>query len=699
LQFVHTEDEKAVSKRYLTENQLVGALSKGCSTVSDLNSIAKVLDLSSYVCTSDSFKENYRLLAKCIYNECNLSLAMVEGLHRVFAIRNILEGRLCDVSEEPFTKNVFIQTKVKVRLHILDTFDAENVKRFQGLSLFIMKVKKSSLERTVFDEITQICNEMVQENQIIDLQKTKCLEQAGKHDSESGNDMYQQRLYIYNTILDFALNEKKSSVLYDMQNDHINQVLNRQLIQNKHAYLGIDPSIDLDSVDVFKIVKTVVLHNMKDKAKEFVVLCTKDSMRNIDSLTKPLCQEIRVIMTYILLSSISMEKINRAVRVFCPSVKFQYEQSKSNVQVLHTMFRLVMVVQAITDNFRKCIRLPAVDVYATKLNQLLSMNLFDDILNKLEEIGHHPVLPSKYVDVLSESEESSSSESIFLQLLKQWQINSIKLMSSQNDFATNVWKDILVSVLKGNTFSKTDVRLGKFSGSFDDICIPEVLLFSTYFSSIGCEEETSKSACDDDRNKALLDEETIKPAGVEESNNVACPEETNKVEFVHELSNAFAGEANKTSSVSISNELCDEDSFNELADDDEVESHTEEMLTDKEASTPKRNKQPRQRRSSKKRHEPDDELDVVSKQKAPKVSKKVFRVSDEVFEIYRTVQTKQSMKLPVAYDMTAIKNAWMETARQIQSPDDLLNLWGIHKKILFEYYSTSSSPSPSHSEK
>jgi len=667
LHHVHAEDDKISSKRYLTENQLLSAFSKSCSSIADLSSVAKALDLSTFT-PSASFKETYRHLAKCIFTEYNLSFAIVEGLHRLYTVRNILEGRFCEQSEEPFAKNVFLQAKVRLRLHIVDSIETDAIQKFQELSLFIMKVKQSSLERTLFDEILQISNLM---SGILDLKKTKFLEQPGRHDSVTGNYLFEQRAYVYKTILDFALNGKKSSVLYKMQMDHISSVISRQLIQNKHTFLGLDDSVDLKNEDLFQAVRTVVEKNMKEKACDYIMLCTKDSMRNVDNLTKPLSQDIRILMSYFTLASVNIETINRAVRIFSPSMMYRYEQSNTVVDIMHTMFRLVVTVNSIIDIFKKSVGLSAVEIYSSKVTQLLCMTLFEDVMRCIEDIGHNPMLPERYMDIISETEESSSCETIFLLLLKTWHDTCTADIVTRCNDTKGKWRNDLLVVAKGSILSKTDIRLGKFSGAYDQYCIPKELLFSSYFLHIGEETVNSTNTEIPSRHVEPIPDESVNTIPNE---TVNIPDET----------------VNRNLNETYIDDSSREDKLVDPGDDEVVLVDTEKKkhdATDSLYISPRKRKVvlfDDEHEKSRKQEE------VEMKQKSHKITKKDLKVTDEVFAIYKTVQSKSCENLPVDYEISAIKNAWIATANEIKSTEDLLNIWSIHKRFLFQYYATTS---------
>ena len=121
------------TKRFITDSTLERVLSKNCGDIVDLDDIARDLGLITYNSCEHSFKKSYKNLAIAIAKECNLHFAMVEGLHRIFTVRNVLEGRLSGENStgEPYSKNRFLQSRIKTRLYVLDKFTDEALSHFQ----------------------------------------------------------------------------------------------------------------------------------------------------------------------------------------------------------------------------------------------------------------------------------------------------------------------------------------------------------------------------------------------------------------------------------------------------------------------------------------------------------------------------------------------------------------------------------------
>jgi len=575
---------------------------------------------------------------------------MVEGLHRMFAVRNVLEGNLCSSSEEPYTKNAFLQAKVKLRLYIVDDLDPVSINEFQELSLFIMKVKQSSLERTLYDELTQILNEMYHEKKILNLDDNKCLDQPGRHDSVQSNIMYEQRLYIYCLILNYAFNMKKSTVMYKMQCDHIDGVLCRQLILNKHAYLGLDDSVDLTSPDLFSLVKSVVLQNMHEKASEFSILCTrKDSTRNNDPLTKPLSQDIRVIMTFFLFASVNFESMKRACELVSSTLKFEFVQTnKGHADILLTMFRIIMTIHVIVDTYKREIGVASTEIHSGKISQLLCMNLFSDVMKTLSKVGHNPVLSATYNDLIERMDDGSVDDTVFMQLLKTWQDKACTYMTSLKIDDKAKWKNDLISLCKGETGTKTDVRLGKFTvRDLKEYCLPNILLLTTLFDSVGKVDIYQTQAT-----------ERLESKSHDESDESKCHDDV----CIPDNKSDDVDQDNRV----VPNELIE----NECNVDDEEDSF----------------KPKRKRQSSL-------EKDRTKKAKSVKLTKKMFDICGEVLKIYETTSSKESMGIPVDSDLLAIRNAWLATANEICKAQDLMELWTIHKKHLFENFTNAASGS------
>ena len=158
---------------------------------------------------------------------------MVEGLHRMFAVRSVLEGTYGLDSSEPFTQNQFLKAKIKISVSILNEFSPVVASSYMKPSLFTMKVKKASVQRTIYDELCQISNEMEDSGKILDLiENPQFLRQTGRHDKETNHVLYSQRSFIYIFIASFSADDTKSTVLYNFQAQHIKNVLSSQPIKH-----------------------------------------------------------------------------------------------------------------------------------------------------------------------------------------------------------------------------------------------------------------------------------------------------------------------------------------------------------------------------------------------------------------------------------------------------------------------------------
>jgi hypothetical protein len=290
---------------------LVNALAKSsCFTVADLTAIAEKLELPNYIPTDSSFKASYRDLAKSIHEVYDFSLGMVEGLHRMFAVRSVLEGACKPDSSEPFTQNHFLKAKIRISVSILNEFSPVVASSYMKLSLFTMKVKKASVQRTIYDELCQISNEMEDSGKILDLiENPQFLRQTGRHDKETNHVLYSQRSFIYIFIASFSADDTKSTVLYNFQAQHIKNVLSSQHIPDKHNYLGLEETTNLKNIELFHTVADVIEENLKTKAENYTTLITKKNTRTNCRLMKPLCQEIRIVMSYFVLASFSTSSI------------------------------------------------------------------------------------------------------------------------------------------------------------------------------------------------------------------------------------------------------------------------------------------------------------------------------------------------------------------------------------------------------
>jgi len=625
----------------MTDTILCNVLEQNCSSVTDLKNIADILQLTSYMHDLNSFKMSYKSLATALQREYNVCFAMVEGLHRMFVVRNVLEGRLTvDSNSDPSVNNIFLETKVKIRVKILDQFDENAVQQMQELSLFTMQVKKASLDRTVYDEISQIANEIKFKNKIVDFTKNRvCFTQPARND-KARNIFLSQREFIYNFICTFALNGKRSTVLYNYQKKHIRQVASSQHIPDKHAYLGVDRTTDLNDDKIFTTVSKIVASNLQLKAQDFCTLCTKEFGKTNDKLLKPICQELRIVLSYILLASLSPEAIQEATKVLSTNYRFSDSQACGlNVNVLDTMFYIVDSIHRVIDCYKKELQISSNDIHSTKLQQLLQMNLFQDVIATVKNIGHHPLLNITLTEAQFNAEEM---ESDLIRLLKLWNNMVTTYLSTVCRDELIEWKENLFMVAKGgnNNYKKSDLRSGNFAcKSFHSYSVEEIVKFSTFVKQV-------------------------------KSNSLQVYIVEKKEISIEKEDDSDLQENNET----IINSIDDESYATEI----NIPSQSSDQVLQKRKSS-------------------DDETVMNAKKKKSrnasnkKVNKKTFDIPDEVFTIYEGAISKEEHNIPFDRDMKMIREAWMVTIEKCKTPSDLKRVWEMHKELLYNQLKTNNT--------
>ena len=666
------------TKRFITDSTLERVLTKNCGDIADLDDIAKELGLITYSSWGGSFKKSYKNLANAIAKECSFHFAMVEGLHRIYTVRNVLEGRLSsvDCSGEPYTNNRFLQSRIKTRMFILDKFTEEALSHFQELSLFIMKVKKASVERTIYDELCQFLHEIESKEKIVNLVSDRRLyKQTGGFNTTTNHVLYEQRVFIYKFITSFALNNKKSTVLYKFQSDHLSSALTSQHIPNKYQFLGLDSSISLNDKDLFSKVKDVILDRIGKKAEEFTTLCTRESARNNCWSTKPLSQEIRVVLSYYVLASLNMETMKSATDIFSPLCTFKKVQTQRNVRVIPTMYKIVLTVDNIVDLYKKSIKVTAEDIHSSKITQMLQMNLFKDIIECVKEIGHNSTLCSNMIGNILHTVDDVSQDSSLIELIRSWYIVINSYIQSENEDVLDSWKEKLIETCKGPKGTKTHVRKGIFgSVVFAKYSVPTILLFSTFVKQV----ESGHL-------------------------NMYSPIETN----TSNNNDTCTADVKDSEDDKSENELGEFYHIETTDDDDEETVQKNEVKTRMSVPSPSvmppPAAKPIRKAVGQKPSSPQPELKrkasgvdgddnkVPKAKRASKVGKKMFDAPNEVFEVYKSVIEKERKGIPVELDIKSIKDAWIQVVSSIKTGDDLSKLWLKHKEILFYHLNNPST--------
>jgi hypothetical protein len=483
------DNEKPVIKK-MTNVMLTSVLAKSsCSTVADLSGIAQRLELPDFDATVSSFKAAYKILSRKIHEFYDVSFAMVEGLHRIFAVRSVLEGLYLKDEDEPYTTNVFLQTKIKIRICILDEFTQFISSQYMQYSLYTMKVKKASVERTLNDELSQIINEMEDDPTIRDLDKNPQLfQQFGRHDKESDHVLFNQRSKIYSFIAKFAFDKSRSTVLFNYQSDHVSQAVGNHRIPDKHHYLGIEKTTSLNDINLLSLVAEVIMRNLQTKAEDYTTLSTKQSYRNNCQLMKPLCQQVRIVMSYLVLASVNIPLMKEAISVFSPSFKFYLDQTNNEINILRTMAKIVEVTEHVVNEYKKSIGIGASIIYTTKIEQLLQMNLFQDILIVVKRVGHHPNICIDILDRLVINQDDVTKDSVLIELLQGWSVAMslfLSRLAKEKKDVLERWKEHTIQICKGDDMKDTHIRHGRFGTTdFKKYTVDKNISFSFFVAQV-----------------------------------------------------------------------------------------------------------------------------------------------------------------------------------------------------------------------
>ena len=647
----------------LTDVMLVNALAKSsCFTVADLTALAEKLELHNYVPTDSSFKASYRDLAKSIHEVYDVSFGMVEGLHRMFAVRSVLEGTYGLDSSEPFTQNQFLKAKIKISVSILNEFTPLVASSYMKLSLFTMKVKKASVQRTIYDELCQISNEMEDSEKILDLlENPQFLRQTGRHDKETNHVLFNQRSYIYQFIALFSTDDTKSTVLYNYQAQHVKHVLGSQHIPDKHNYLGLQETTNLKNGELFYTVADVIEGNLKTKAENYSTLITKKNSRTNCRLMKPLCHEIRIVMSYFVLASFNTTMIKDAISIFNPSFKFQYDQVKRDFKILPTMFKIIHVVDEIVAEYRKCIELTAAKIFATKIDLLLQMNLFKDVVDVIKEIGHYPDICYTSIDDLCICIDEDSQQSGLNDLLQSWLILVTSYMSNRKNNIKQDWLDALIDTCRGNDNNDTNVRLGKF-GTDDPTkyCVDKNILFSFFIKNI------LRSSLDFYKEKEFMKPNTANSSDRNE-------EISRNREEIHDYLDIESEDVYKQK-VEASKASLEQEILSPYSNGDEEEDNISNNNSDSDYDNQKKKNHKRTMST----------YNQSKKKKKYSTSKKAFDIPPAVITIYQTVNKNETEGIPNDLLLHTIRQAWIWTASNIKKAEDLMNIWKIHKDFLYD---------------
>ena len=644
----------------LTNTKLQSVLTKDCFSVEHLKEIGRTLELDSLKLTS-SFKESYKILAREIHDVYNVGFAMVEGLHRLYTVRNVLEGVWLKDDEEPNTTNTFLRSKIVIRVSLLSEFNLDKKTIFHDLSLFTCNVKKSSVDRTIQDELSQLTHEIKYSKKLVDLLcNTSFSKQKCGSDKEQNHILYNQRLFIYDFICSFVLNKSMSTVLYKFHSEHVMGVMSNNSIPDKATYLAISPeSASLSNRNICSDVAAVVLSNIKNKAFYHSIIYTRGSAKVNDLPMKPVAHEIKVIISYYNLASVNMNYIKHATDVFSSNRKFQSVQTSSDVDVINTMASIVFSISSIVDNYVKTIGLVSTEVYVSKVEQLLAMNLFRGVIGVVLKMGHYPVevkldaIKRYYVTI-----DDDIQESTIIATLKAWEVCVTSYLcckrQSSNDELLQ-WKSDLFQVLQFKTYA-TYVRTGKFgSTDFDSYTMNKKMMFSFFIDKVQSRSLEECFKVPTEKEGTAHDYLPPPPVGTP-TNHTPPSDNTITQKEVSDKKNTSSEKKNTPESTAVT-------------------------------STPSRTLP--SRKATKRSYSMFDESEsdsnkpvTASAKKRKKSVSTMLKVPDEVVKFYTTILDRETGNIPVNHDMDIVKKAWKEAISKVQTGSDLVNIWLHHKEIL-----------------
>ena len=686
--------EIAQNTRFITDTVISAVLNMKCFTLKDLQAIADKMHLTSYKQDSSSFKLSYRALGHSIHRQFNVSFGMVEGLHRIFTVKNVLEGRLLpNQVDEPVLRNIFLDKKVKIRLHILDKLTEQTLSQFSALSLLYLKVKRASVQRTLFDELNQIILTMQRKSEMVNLRdNAEALSQQGKHVKDGSHILYNQRLFIYTFITAFALNDKKSTVLYKHQLDHISRVITSPHISDKLQFLGLDNNVKLSDEDLFAVVGKVIMSNIAVKAQEFAVICTKNTTRNNDWSMKPLCQELRIVLSYYVLAALGLPSIEASTRIFSTTYKFAETQTKDDIDILSTMYTIVHSIDNVVSVFRKQSGILAQEIHATKIDQLLEMNLFQDVLTVIKSIGHKPEIDIEPIRKLCcNIEDEDVKQSVLIELLQAWNIQVTTYLKDENSEVVSKMKDDLYNVCRAtDRFTKTDMKLGKFAtGDISAYSVNEKLSFSFFVrnvlsSSLDIYIVPKETAADKPTWEDINQEYVFDPPNDSIGEIMHHDEDGSKEDGTVSHKNL--------SPKSVSNMSPPKERGMTKCDTIRVNTLTNKPSPQKLAPIfdAKENQSKDKRKVN--------DVKANSGRKKQKVDKKMFDVPQAVATIYHSAITKEDLNIPVDRDLFMIREAWKSTIDSITTATALKTMWEVHRMFLFDFLTRSEQETRSQPE-
>jgi len=692
----------------MTQEQLRKVLQMKCFTVSDLRDIARELNIE--VDLGQSYKKTFKNLASQIHEIYNLHFAMVEGLHRICTVRNLLEGSWSTDSEEPNINNIFLKKQVQIRIHIHSDLTSEVKEEYRSLSLFNLKVKRSIVERTLYDELSHIANQMQNDDKLLPLNATEIMFKQLAKCTSPIHILYNHRYYIYETIANFAFDKNSSTELYKFQAKHLDTVIKSENIPDKKRYLNLSVEDSITSDSLFLRVAQIAKDNLCKKAESFSTLHTKKECRIMDWTMKPISQEIRVVITYFALAAINMKCLNESIKLLSPRYKFGTAQTRNEIDVLATMYSVVQAVDEVGDAFKE--RIVDKDVHVTKIKQLIKMNIFRDLMCALKKFGHHPVVINEKIKNKFSVLDNDIQSSPFIDLVTVWSIACRRFILNTNEsvIIDGWFQEYNAKLFSG--MSKTDVKNGKFGcQAFDEYNINEKLRltywvehpeFTDFVDKLNHATIARKrmSSLNSPEGKQLLkkpkldNENTSVYAILQTDCEIEETDDDYELVDTDENSNMAENEESDNEASVLNSKMRDKDeSDNEEIDHDEnliqVKNKRSKPTTIDDNVDTEKLKHKKSRNNKKKHSDAESQRDDNDKVKYKRVVnssaiKNIFTAPKRVQDYYDQMIRREVLSLPVAEDFARVKSAWVYTINSFVTITDIKRMWVTFADKLFE---------------
>ena len=361
-----------------------------------------------------------------------------------------------------------------------------------------------------------------------------------------------------------------------------------------------------------------------------------------------------------------LNSIEEATRIFSSNYKFAEPQTSNHIDILTVMTNIVNSIDSVVCDYRKCTGITANEIHASKIDQLLHMNLFQDVLGVIKKIGHNPNIKIDALASLCHNIEEDLQQAVLVELLQAWKIKMGTYLKIEHMDIRSKWKANLFDVCRGgNTITKSDVKKGLFfTTDITAYSVDRNVSFSFFYNNV---IESSLTVYD-----VPQEMDGAKP-------NEIVPTTWDAIADDYVFQPAEDGH-DATESIQINN--VGVDGKNDCRSN--LSTPQKKSKTVSSSTTPKKLSPIFDDQSSQKKRKNDSTDKNAEGRKKGKSDKKVFDVPDVVQTIYNNVINSGVKKIPVDRDMNMIRQAWKSTIESLNTPDDLKKIWELHQNFLFK---------------